>query len=425
MQINSMKPFKRKTDGRGKGRRKGQWVLRIRYRTDEMQPWKSVERVFDTYGKALDERPKLEREIRTTHGGFTRGEKMTYEDLTKYALSTYYAPATIKKGVKVDGVKSTASINRHLNALKQFFGGKRISAITTGDLRSYRVWRNKLGSRRGNAEGELGREISETTINRELQTMRRMMKDAHSEGWISRDVFAGAKVIKTAHEKERSRILTASEERRLLEACTGTRQRASKRSVMPITVRRHNEYLRCLIVMACDTGLRKSEMLKLTWEDIDLEGANIHVIAGNSKTERERDVPVSSRASLELQKLPTYGQAGRVFPFEEFKRSWATAKSIAGIEDLHFHDLRSTAITRMIDAGVPLPEVAKIAGHENHTTTVKHYVAMDKDMRRKVGDTINAANEARAAIWAKVAPTSAIMDSYHDGLTILDADTIN
>ena len=48
----------------------------------------------------------------------------------------------------------------------------------------------------------------------------------------------------------------------------------------------------------------------------------------------------------------------------------------------------STAITRMIDAGVPLPEVAKIAGHEKHTTTVKHYVSMDKDMTRKVGDTI-------------------------------------
>jgi site-specific recombinase XerD len=53
--------------------------------------------------------------------------------------------------------------------------------------------------------GELGKEISETTLNRELQTMRRMMKDAHAEGWISRDPFVNAKVIKIANEKERSR----------------------------------------------------------------------------------------------------------------------------------------------------------------------------------------------------------------------------
>ena len=84
-----------------------------------------------------------------------------------------------------------------------------------------------------------------------------------------------------------------------------------------------------------------------------------------------------------------------------FKRSWTTAKSIAKIDDLHFHDLRSTAITRLIDAGIPLPEVAKIAGHEKYTTTVKHYVAMDQDMTRKVGDTINAANEARALYWSR------------------------
>jgi len=254
--------------------------------------------------------------------------------------------------------------------------------------------------------------------------MRRMMKDAHAEGWISRDVFAGAKVIKIAHEKERSRILTADEERRLLDACSGTRKRASKLTGRPVTLRVHNEYLRCLIVLACDTGLRKSEMLKLTWDGIDFDGANVHVIAGNSKTERERDVPVSARALLELQMLPTFGRDGRVFPFAEFRKSWTTAKSIAGLDDLRFHDLRSTAITRMIDAGVPLPEVAKIAGHENHTTTVKHYVAMDRDMTRKVGDTINAANEARAKVWATMAKTPAILDNNIDS-DILDADTLN
>ncbi|MEQ1762016.1 MAG: site-specific integrase [Pyrinomonadaceae bacterium] len=428
MEIRSHKPFQKK-----KGVHAGKWRLRISYRLDEGDPWKQVDRHFKSYSAAIKARPTIESEIKKTHGGFTKGAAMTFAQLATHALATYYAPATIKKGVKVDGVKSTASINRHLNALKQYFGKKKISAITTGDLRAYRQWRNKLGSRRGKPsadakegkiKGDLGREISETTINRELQTMRRMMKDAHAEGWISRDVFAGAKVIKTAHEKERSRILTTHEERQLLDASAGTRQTVSKRTGTPVKVRVHNEYLRCLIILACDSGMRKTEMLKLAWDDIDLEAANVHVIATNTKTERDRDVPLSSRAAIELRMLPTFGQGGRVFPFVEFRRSWATAKEIAKIDDLHFHDLRSTAITRMIDAGIPLPEVAKIAGHEKHTTTVKHYVSMDKDMTRKVGDTINAANEARAKAWATLKVTSSILDENNER-DILDADTLN
>jgi integrase len=397
MDIETHKPFKVEV-----GRFKGKWKLRIKWRADSDLPWQSIDRYFDRLDALKKARPKLESEIRKTHGGFTRGATMTFDALAVHALATYYAPATVKKGVKVDGVKSTASINRHLNALKQYFGGKKISAITAGDLRTYRVWRNKLGSRRGVRGGDLGREISETTINRELTTMRRMMKDAYAEGWISRDIFAGAKVIKIAHEKERSRILSIDEERRLLDASCGSRQMVSKRTGKPVAVQLHNEYLRCLIVLSCDTGMRKNEILKLNWNDIDVDAVSIHVIAGNTKTERERHVPVSSRALVELQMLPTYGKGGRVFPFEEFKRSWATAKRIARIDDLHFHDLRSTAITRMIDAGIPLPEVSKIVGHEKHATTVKHYVSLDGDMRRNIGETINTANEARAAIWAKV-----------------------
>jgi len=149
--------------------------------------------------------------------------------------------------------------------------------------------------------------------------------------------------------------------------------------------------------MGCDTGMRKGEILKLSWEDI--EGI-IQIVAANSKTEKERKVPISARVEAELRSLPTFNKTGKVFPFAEFKRSWETAKRLAGIEDLHFHDLRSTTITRLIDVGVPLPEVAKIAGHETHTTTVKHYVSINGEITKKIGDIINLANQNRANLWA-------------------------
>jgi integrase len=101
------------------------------------------------------------------------------------------------------------------------------------------------------------------------------------------------------------------------------------------------------------------------------------------------------RTISELQHLPTFGEAGQVFPFGEFKRSWATAKRIAGIENLHFHDVRRTAITRLNLNGVPMAVAGKIAGHARLETTMKHYVATDAEIIRGVTDRMNQVHSIR------------------------------
>src|SRR5687768_6478512 len=118
MEIRAHKPIKKT------GKHAGAWRLRISYRLDSGDAWKQVDRHFKSYSAAITARPAIESEIKKTHGGFTKGAAMTFDSLAAHALATYYAPATIKKGVKVDGVKWTGSITRHLNALKQFFGKK-------------------------------------------------------------------------------------------------------------------------------------------------------------------------------------------------------------------------------------------------------------------------------------------------------------
>ena len=118
----------------------------------------------------------------------------------------------------------------------------------------------------------------------------------------------------------------------------------------------------------------------LEWKDIDFRAGLIRILGTNTKTERERLVPLTERVKTELYDIKKITEGDRPFPFTDFKRSWATAKRLAGIEDLHFHDLRRTAITRWILQGNPIALAGKIAGHTRLETTMKHYTSVDAEI---------------------------------------------
>jgi len=200
-----------------------------------------------------------------------------------------------------------------------------------------------------------------------------------------------AKVIDMSSEIERHRILTLDEELRLLNSCYGTReityQRKGKTVTAQISV--DNPFLKAMIVIALDSAMRLGEILKLRWADIDFENGIISVLATNTKTERERLAPLSERARIELEKLKEISPGENPFPYKDIKRSFATAKRLAGIEDLHFHDLRRTAITRWIQQGTPLALAGKLGGHTQLQTTMKHYTSNDAASVKEITERMN------------------------------------
>jgi integrase len=361
------KLFKRQSKS---DRRKGKWVLRIEYFDQVAGKVRYKENQFDRRTDAVDARRGLESDIQKTHGQIQTGEKMTFADLADKAASQFYKKAVIEEGRKVDGIRSYVPTHTFIKTLMQYFGKKRIGQIATADLKAYKAWRFKLGSRLGKSDKFTP--ISIATVNRELATMRRMMKHAFYEGWIVRDIFAGAKVIDTGAETARDRRLTDAEETRLLASCQGT------------------PFLKSIVLIALDSAMRRGEILTLKWKDIDFDAGLIRVQSSHTKTERSRIVPLSERCKAELEHLPSFGVGDAVYPFAEFRRSWKTAKKLAQISNLHFHDLRRSAITRWILQGQPLPVVGKIAGHERLETTMKHYVSTDADIVRGVTATMNA-----------------------------------
>ena len=146
------------------------------------------------------------------------------------------------------------------------------------------------------------------------------------------------------------------------------------------------------MVAALDTGMRKGKLLKLRWNQVDLEGRVILVRAFHTKTMTARDVPVASRLSAELQRLwdiSPKDPEGLVFGIRDNVRlAFDSARTDAGLSDVRFHDLRHTAATRLVQKGLSLAEVGRILGHSQPTTTYR-YVNPDAATLRRAADALD------------------------------------
>lgn len=310
---------------------------------------------------------------------------MTFGNLADYCEKHFYKPAEYTEGRKVAGVRSLAGVKSALNTLRSYFGARPIKTIYRASLRDYKSHRLSCVSEKTN------RKISIATVNRELATLRRMLKVALSEGWIMRDPFFGAGVINIADEKKRERILTREEENRLLAACDIEKETIeTERSGKPFTMEVETErgHLKPLIILALDTGMRRGELFKLRWQDVDFDNGIIRIMATHTKTQRERLVPLTTRAENELLKLKVFSTTERVFPFVDVKRAFKAVKDDAGMPDLRFHDLRHTAITRMVKGGISSAEAGKVAGHTQPQTTYR-YINVDVETVKNAAAVLN------------------------------------
>jgi len=115
-----------------------------------------------------------------------------------------------------------------------------------------------------------------------------------------------------------------------------------------------------------------------------------------SKTGKSRHVPLSEAAINVINQLPQFEACPWLvpnpetrLPFVSIKHSWQTARKAAGLGDLHIHDLRHSAASFMINAGIDLYAVGKVLGHADHKSTMRY--------SHLANETLLAAVEAGAA----------------------------
>ena len=382
------KIFKRKA-----GKSRDKWIVRIEYFDDIKGKNAIIERQAEKKSDATDLKNKLVDDVKKSHGQAQTGERMTFNQLADVSERNFYKAAEIVQGRKISGIRSIVTVKGQINVLRSFFGKRLIKDLTTESIVDYKLWRLKTDSEL------LGRPVKITTVNRELSVMRKMMRFAFGKGWILKDIFFNAKVIDVSAEMERTRLLTKNEEIKLLNSCQGEREITYKRKIKGVekevkaTISVDNPHLKAMIILAIDSGMRRGEMFKLCWNDIDFDNNLIQIVGTHTKTERERIAPLSLRAKRELEKLKKITMGENPFPFCDIKRSFATAKRLAGIDNLHFHDLRRTAITRWLQQGTSLAFAGKFAGHSQLQTTMKHYTSTDTMMIQEMNERMNAFNE--------------------------------
>ena len=136
-----------------------------------------------------------------------------------------------------------------------------------------------------------------------------------------------------------------------------------KERLLIAALSQRNIYIASVIEFAIETGMRRSEILKLRWCDVDLENGFASLY--DTKNGEDRRVPLTRRCIEALQTVPqTYEQ---VFPISAtcLLLAWNRARKKAGITDLRFHDLRHEAVSRFFEMGMSVPEVALISGHKD------------------------------------------------------------
>ena len=174
-------------------------------------------------------------------------------------------------------------------------------------------------------------------------------------------------ISKPRAPRARDRRLEAGELERLLSAC-------------------ENKWFRAVILFAIETGMRRGEILSLTWEGVHLGKRYVHL--PDTKNGDSRDVPLSPQALEFLKDLPRNIRSDQVvFPlhFEALKSSWRRACSKAGINNLRFHDLRHEATSRFFEKGLNVMEVAAITGHKDLRMLQRYTHLRAEDLARKLG----------------------------------------
>jgi integrase len=129
--------------------------------------------------------------------------------------------------------------------------------------------------------------------------------------------------------------------------------------------------------------MRRSELLSLRWEHIDLLRQT--ALLPDTKNGSSRTVPLSTAAVMLLKSLPR-NISGNVFPIKYFTLDAAFKRAVkrAGLENFHFHDLRHTAITAMAEKLPNLIELSAVTGHKSLSMLKRYYHPNVETLARKL-----------------------------------------
>jgi integrase len=149
-----------------------------------------------------------------------------------------------------------------------------------------------------------------------------------------------------------------------------------------ILLLRESQKMHWIITFALETGLRRGEIVKLKWEDIDRSKNTARV--SESKSGYVRHIPLSPKANECLESIPTQSEYVFDTTNSAIASAWKRLRKTAKVKRVRFHDFRHEAISRFFEKGLTIPEVMSISGHRTASMLFRYAHADQSKIAEKL-----------------------------------------
>ncbi len=278
--------------------------------------------------------------------------KITFSELAEWYLGLD----------KVQSLASYSILQGYINKFNTVFGDMMVSNIMPEDLENLVEKRKK-------------EKCADGTIDQEIGKVRAMIFKAFDNNKVSGDTikkFRKIKKLDKGNASARTRIITRAEFTEMIDQA-------------PL-------HLRPILIMAYHTGMRKGEILNLTWDKVDMKKRFIHLDAADTKDREKRSIPISDELYETLEAIPKAIHDNHVFlfqgqPVSDIRHGLKRTCKDTGVAygrftrgGFVFHDLRHTFNTNMRKAGVPESVIMRITGHSSRSMFDRYNTIDDGDL---------------------------------------------
>jgi integrase len=287
--------------------------------------------------------------------------KMTFNELTKWYL-------------KLESVKAQARypiLKINLSTFNAVFGDTIVNRLKPADLENYQAKRKAQGQ-------------ADSYVDQQIAMARAMINKAFDNDLVSGDtikVFKRVKKLLRGDSNARDRVLSGEEFDRLMDA-------------LPF-------HTRAIVATGYYAGMRKGEVINLTWDKVDMKSRIITLDAADTKDREARRIPICDALNKILEKIPKAIHDKEIHknhiflfkgkPIRDIRTALRKACKKAGIPygrgtkgGFVYHDTRHCFNTNMRKSGVPESVIMKITGHSTREMFLRYDTVDAADTRKAV-----------------------------------------
>lgn len=289
-----------------------------------------------------------------------------------------------------DWSSSLKRINKQFIADSNPIGKARIKDVRADQIDAYKVQALKRNS--------------PATVKRHLVDLKKIFSLALERELIHSNPTLSVKSPRVDRSPKKRRMLTGDERIRLFQTLNKWRSRGHMFSEDP-NRRFYPSYLPAMILLALHLGLRKGEIMSLSFEDWDVRNRMIHIRGHKSKSGHSRQLSMTNIVEecvkhwmkqrmedfTELVPSETKYHQGEpdfelvvrdhqkedIFPIRDPKRTWKTFRKLADLEHIDFHTLRHDFASQLVLLHTPLSVIRDLMGHSDIQTTNIYLSALD------------------------------------------------